>query len=149
MTLMLSARKTKQMMGMSSSLCIIIAVTAMMPPMASDPVSPMNTCAGYELYHRNPMSAPPKAQRNITSSSDCGMYMMSKYAAYPMWLETYASIPSARHIIAEFPAHMPSMPSLRLEPLLTAMTTNVVSSTKNIHPAALRCSPRKEKNVSV
>ena len=32
--------------GSISSLCMMIAVTAMIPPIVSDPVSPMNTCAG-------------------------------------------------------------------------------------------------------
>ena len=53
-----------------------MAVTAMMPPMVSEPVSPINTCAGYALYHRKPISAPMKAHMNTTSSSDPGMYMM-------------------------------------------------------------------------
>ena len=33
-------------MGNISSLCMMIADTAMMPPMVSEPVSPMKTCAG-------------------------------------------------------------------------------------------------------
>ena len=40
------SRNTKQMRGMSSSLWMMMAVTAMMPPMARLPVSPMNTWAG-------------------------------------------------------------------------------------------------------
>lgn len=64
-TLILSIRKTKHIMGISSSLCIMMAVTAMMPPMARLPVSPMKIWAGYALYHRNPINAPTKARRNI------------------------------------------------------------------------------------
>ena len=48
----------------------------MTPPMASDPVSPMNICAGKELYHRNPTSAPTSAAAKTTSSPLSGMYMM-------------------------------------------------------------------------
>jgi len=37
------------------------------PPMASDPASPMNTCAGYALNHRNPTAAPrtPRTRRPV------------------------------------------------------------------------------------
>ena len=37
---------------------VITASAAMAPPSANDPVSPMNTDAGYELNHRNPTHAP-------------------------------------------------------------------------------------------
>ena len=55
---------------------------------------------------------------------------------------TYASMPNATPMMAELPAHMPSIPSLRLAPLLTAVTTMMVIITNNIQPAATRCSPK-------
>ena len=73
---------------------------------------------------------------NTTSSSDPGMNMMLRYDANSTWLLTYARMPNATPIMAELPAHIPSMPSLRLAPLLTAVTTNIVIITKRIHPAA-------------
>ena len=62
--------------GSRSSLRMQRAKTAMMPPIESEPVSPMNICAGKELYHRNPSSAPPMAAAKTTSSEASGMYMM-------------------------------------------------------------------------
>ena len=62
-----------------------------------------------------------------------------------MWLLTYASMPRAMHMMAALPAHMPSIPSFRFEPLLTAITMKVVRRTKKIQPAAVRYLPRKRK----
>ena len=61
-----------------------------------------------------------------------------------MWELTYASMPKATPMIAEFPAHMPSMPSLRLAPLLTAVTTKMVMMTNRIHPAAVLYLPQND-----
>ena len=49
-------------------------------------------------------------------------------------------------MIAELPAAMPSMPSLRFAPFDTAVMTKIVTNTKNIQPAFVLCSPRKENN---
>ena len=65
-------------MGINSSLCIIIANTAMIPPKVRLPVSPMKTWAGYALYHRNPIVAPMNALAKTTNSSVPGIYMMFK-----------------------------------------------------------------------
>ena len=78
MSLSISTKKMPQSMGSSSSLWMMTAQTPMMPPMVSEPVSPIKTCAGKALYQRKPIMAPTKAQRNTTSSSEWGMYMMSK-----------------------------------------------------------------------
>ena len=76
MTLSDSTKKMPHRMGSISSLWMMTAHTPMMPPIISEPVSPMNTCAGYALYHKKPIIAPMKAQRNTTSSCEPGMYMM-------------------------------------------------------------------------
>lgn len=78
---------------------------------------------GKALYQRKPISAPIKAQIKITSSSLPGIYMILRYPAYSMWLDTYANMPKVRPMIAEFPAAIPSIPSFRLAPLDTAVTT--------------------------
>ena len=52
------------------------AKTAITPPMASEPVSPMKICAGKELYHRKPTSAPTSAAAKTTISPLPGMYMI-------------------------------------------------------------------------
>ena len=46
----------------NSGICIIYAVPMTKPPSAREPVSPMNTLAGYTLNRRNPSSAPTTAQ---------------------------------------------------------------------------------------
>ena len=73
---MLSHKNTPHINGSMSSLCIITADTAMIPPMVRLPVSPMKTCAGYELYHKNPIKAPMKAHKNTTISSLPGINMI-------------------------------------------------------------------------
>ena len=143
MTDKFSIKKIPQRMGISNSLWIIIANTAMIPPMVKLPVSPINTWAGKALYQRKPISAPIKAQIKITSSSLPGIYMILRYPAYSMWLDTYANMPKVRPMIAEFPAAIPSMPSFKLAPFETAVTTKMVTKTNNIHPAVWAWSPRK------
>ena len=46
---------------MNNGIWSIYAVAATNPPRASDPVSPINTLAGYTLKSRNPKSAPTTA----------------------------------------------------------------------------------------
>ena len=53
-----------------------MAKTAMIPPMARLPVSPIKTWAGNELYHKNPIVAPTKALTKIVSSPVSGIYIM-------------------------------------------------------------------------
>ena len=50
--------------------------SAMIPPMASEPVSPMKIWAGNELYHKNPSNAPPIAAAKTTSSAESGIYII-------------------------------------------------------------------------
>ena len=51
---------------------------------------------------------------------------------------------SVAPIMAEFPAAIPSIPSFRLAPFDTAVTTMIVTMTNKIHPAVCACSPMKE-----
>ena len=62
---------------------------------------------------------------------------------YKELLDTYASMPKVRPMMAELPAAMPSMPSFRLAPLETAVTTKMVMMTNKTHPAVCACSPIK------
>ena len=56
-------------------------------------------------------------------------------------------MPSATPMMAELPAHMPSMPSLRLAPLDTAVTTKMVMMTNKIHPAAVLYLPQNDMSL--
>src|SRR5450759_936011 len=65
-----SATNTPPMMSSRNSLFSRIATVLRAPPRASDPVSPMNTSAGCELYHRNPTHAPKTALQKTVSSPE-------------------------------------------------------------------------------
>ena len=62
-----SIKKIPQRIGINNSFLMAIAKTAMMPPNAKLPVSPINTCAGKELYHKKPTHAPTKALIKTTN----------------------------------------------------------------------------------
>ena len=64
--------------GNNISFLTEIANTAMIPPMVKLPVSPINTDAGYELYHKNPTKAPANAETNTVISPEFGMYITFK-----------------------------------------------------------------------
>ncbi|MNR51257.1 hypothetical protein D3C85_1709060 [compost metagenome] len=53
-----------------------MANTAIIPPMVKLPVSPIKTEAGKELYHRNPIKAPVKAEIKTVISPELGMYII-------------------------------------------------------------------------
>ena len=77
-TLRFSIKKTPQKTGINNSFLIVMAKTAMIPPRAKLPVSPINTLAGYELYHKKPIQAPTNELIKITSSEELGMYRIFK-----------------------------------------------------------------------
>ena len=53
--------------------CLVTTATApSAPPIASEPVSPMNTMAGGALNHRKPRPAPISAAQNTASSPTPG-----------------------------------------------------------------------------
>ena len=58
---------TTPTIAMNSGSCSIYPHAATKPPSASEPVSPMNTAAGYTLKRRTPSSAPATAL--VTGSS--------------------------------------------------------------------------------
>jgi hypothetical protein len=64
-----SATKTAPTTGKSSHCPVMKAATASDAPMASDPVSPMMTCAGCALNQRKPISAPVIVKQNVTTPS--------------------------------------------------------------------------------
>ena len=73
MTDKFSATKMPHNIGINNSLRNNIAKTAMIPPMVKLPVSPINTLAGNELCHKNPIQAPRKQAEKTTSSAELGM----------------------------------------------------------------------------
>ena len=66
-------KKTPQRIGINNSFLIIMDNTAIIAPIDKLPVSPINTCAGYELYQINPIQAPTKAKQKITISPIFGI----------------------------------------------------------------------------
>ena len=73
-----SIRKIPHIKGISHSFLTAIEITAIIPPIVKLPVSPINTWAGYVLYHKNPTSAPTKAPIKIVISPTLGMYIIFK-----------------------------------------------------------------------
>ena len=47
---------------------------AKIAPNEREPTSPMNICAGYELYHKNPRPEPTTALEKIATSETSGKY---------------------------------------------------------------------------
>ena len=67
-----SATKIIPMSARSNSRLKRTAETPSIPPNANEPVSPIKTCAGDALYHKNPRHAPIMAERKIATSPDPG-----------------------------------------------------------------------------
>ncbi len=68
MTERASATNTPPTSTSHSSRLISTATVPSAPPSANEPVSPMNTSAGWLLYQRNPSAAPNTAAQNTVSS---------------------------------------------------------------------------------
>src|SRR5439155_1262951 len=66
------AANTPPAMSSRNSALSMIATVPSAPPMAREPVSPMNTWAGCALNHRNPSAAPARAPQKIVSSWEPG-----------------------------------------------------------------------------
>ena len=62
-------------------------MTPISPPMANDPVSPMNTSAGCALNHRNAKPPPSKAEQTTVNSPDPGIQLTDRYWAIFAWPE--------------------------------------------------------------
>jgi hypothetical protein len=74
-----SATNTPPMIPSTISWRVITAIVPSAPPSDSAPTSPMNTCAGCALNHRNARPAPAIAEQKISSSPAPGMYGNSRY----------------------------------------------------------------------
>ena len=68
MTESVSATNTPPTSTSQNSRLMSTAMVPRAPPRANDPVSPMNTLAGWQLYHRKPSEAPRTAAQNTVSS---------------------------------------------------------------------------------
>ena len=89
-----------------------MAQAPMAPPSAKDPVSPINTWAGWKLKNRKPASAPIKAMlKNVT---DVGP---------PLYNVIIAKNPNTKR---EEPPHRPSRPSVRFTAFVMANCRNTV-----------------------
>ena len=103
----------KATITINSGILSIYAVAATKPPSASEPVSPMNTLAGYTLNTRNPSSAPTAAQ--VTGATP-----------EPVPIATTVKNVAIRAVTDDA---RPSSPSVKLEPFTVPTTTNIRSST--------------------
>ena len=81
----------------------------MIPPKNSEPVSPINTLAGWKLYLKNPKHDPKTVSKRIPISE------------YPL---LKAIIDNPSNIILETHPFKPSTPSVKFTALVTANKTN-------------------------
>src|SRR5437870_4064548 len=105
------------------------------PPRASEPVSPINTCAGWQLNHRNPRPAPIMAAQKTVNSpapTTCGTCRYSATFALP---ETYVSTRNTNETINVQPIARPSSPSVRLTALELPTMVNDVNMSPTLTPA--------------
>ncbi|MCY1382517.1 hypothetical protein D9M69_705440 [compost metagenome] len=68
-----STTNTPPMMNSTTSWRTMTAMVPSAPPSASAPTSPMKTCAGYALNHKNASPAPPIAAHSTISSAAPGI----------------------------------------------------------------------------
>ena len=73
-TLKVSITKTPAIIAKTSSCLRIMAIIPRIAPSVSEPISPINNCAGYVLYHKNPIPDPIKAPQNTINSPDKGRW---------------------------------------------------------------------------
>src|SRR6185436_10302270 len=106
-----SITNTPPTMPSSSSCLMRMATVPSAAPSASEPTSPMNTSAGYELYQRNPNEAPTSAPQKMVSSAAGGNRTSNRYSASTRCPVTYASAVYAAAAIANVPIARPSSPS--------------------------------------
>ena len=88
-------------------------MAATYPPSANEPVSPINTLAGYTLYKKNPINAPTKA---------------AEIGSNPVPIETI--VKNTAIIIVTLVAS-PSSPSVKFAPLtvpITAINKNITNN---------------------
>ena len=107
-----SARKTPPITSRGQRLLLSRATAARQAPMAREPVSPMNTLAGWRFCTRNPSQAPAMAAQKPAR------------AGSPSWPRSINCSPRPVNTTAPQPAARPSRPSVRLVALLSARNTN-------------------------
>ncbi|MNP65317.1 hypothetical protein D3C76_1608970 [compost metagenome] len=94
------------MMRNSSSLFVTIAIAPIAPPIPNEPVSPINTLAGWALNTRKPSTAPIMAAAHTPAAIDVACIATTAYAAKAMALT---------------PDNSPSTPSVKLTAFVTAI----------------------------
>src|SRR5262249_39259564 len=80
-----SATKTAPTSRRTISCRVTRATRPSAAPSASEPTSPMNICAGYALYQRNPIPAAASAPQNTASSPAPATYGIWRYSAMRAW----------------------------------------------------------------
>ena len=90
-----------------------IAISATDAPKKSEPVSPINTFAGYLLYHKNPIKPPINATENT----------VTPYSLNTIYDTSIKNIPTIVVILDA----KPSSPSVRFTAFTTPTTTNITN----------------------
>ena len=103
----------------------MIAIIPNIAPNAKEPISPINTWAGYVLYQRNPIPEPMRAPQKTINSPESGRWGKYKYSAIKLFPIAYAIKPSAPPIKTEGKIANPSNPSVRFTAFEDPTRTNV------------------------
>ena len=128
-----SATKIAPTITSKNSCFISNATVPSVAPRVSEPVSPMNTCAGCELYHKNPNPAPTNAAQKIVATSPLtGRWKMFRYSAICPWLVMYPSTPNVPATNSVQPIAKPSMPSVKLTAFDVPTITSVAKGINRI-----------------
>ncbi len=129
----------------SSSVFVITAKPASAPPIAIEPVSPMNTSAGKALNQRKPIAPPISAAPQIAMSS----LLTSRSSAEPglerMKAITLIAVKVKRAMIP-VPAASPSRPSVRFTPFAAPAMIRK-SSTYQPQPSPYQASTKGTKTA--
>ena len=103
----------------------MIAIIPNIAPNAKEPISPINTWAGYVLYQRNPIPEPMRAPQKTINSPESGRWGKYKYSAIKLFPIAYAIKPSAPPIKTDGKIANPSNPSVRFTAFEDPTKTNV------------------------
>src|SRR3954471_12842499 len=107
------------------------AITPISPPSASEPVSPMKTSAGCELYHKKAMQPPISAPQITVSSPVPGTWLISRYSEMNILPAAYAMMPNTSATEIVQPTASPSSPSVKLIALLNPTIHRYKSTSNN------------------
>src|SRR5881394_1765250 len=123
-----SATNTPPAITSTSGWWINTAMMPSTPPNASDPVSPMNICAGWQLNQRNPRPAPIIAAQKTVNSPAPLTNGTCRYSANLKLPAIYVNTRNTAATINVQPIARPSRPSVKFTAFELPMMVSTVSA---------------------